>query len=146
MSVQEFCVAYNAEDFDKTVAFYTDVLEFSPGVSWDRSDGRGVFLSCADRGAVEIFGAARGKPALAAPPRGSFMVVILVEDADAWQRKLLRNGAGIRWKMATYEWGKYFGVVDPNEVGIYFMQRLGEDAEVANAAFRADLTKNGKTT
>jgi predicted enzyme related to lactoylglutathione lyase len=145
MSVQEFCVAFNAEDFDKTVSFYQDVLEFTPGAGWDRADGRGLFLACGGQGGVEIFGAARGKPALSPPPPGSFMIVVIVADAEAQQRKLIRNGVGIRWKMASFDWGKYFGVVDPNGIGIYFMERLGANIEIARAALQQAVASNRKS-
>jgi len=144
VTVQEFCVSYSAEDFDATVSFYVDVLEFVPSVSWDRDDGRGAFLVCGGNGVVEIFGAARGKPALVAPPPGSFMIVIIVDDAGEYQRAVIRNGAGIRWKMASYDWGKYFGVVDPNGVRIYFMERLGENADAARKALHMAVEKQSQ--
>ena len=144
MTVQEFCVSYNAEHFDETVSFYIEILEFMPSVSWDRDDGRGAFFIGGGNGVVEIFGAARGKPALTAPSPGSFMIVIIVDDAEEYQRKVIGNGAGIRWKMMSYEWGRYFGVVDPNDVGIYFMERSGENAEIARKALHMAIEKQSQ--
>lgn len=141
MSVQEFCVSYNATDFDKTAAFFTEVLEFTPSVSWDRDDGRGAFFVCGGNGVVEIFGAARGAAPYAAPPQGSFMIVVIVDDVDTYHDTVVANGVEVRWPMAEFEWGKYFGVVDPNEVGIYFMQRLGENIAIAKAALRKAISK-----
>lgn len=99
-------------------------------------DGRGAFFVSGGNGVVEIFGAAHGEPSYVAPPPASFMIVVIVDDVEAYHEKLVAKGAEIRWPMEKHEWGKYFGVVDPNEVGFYFMQRLGENVAIAKEALR----------
>ncbi|RLA52584.1 MAG: hypothetical protein DRR42_07140 [Gammaproteobacteria bacterium] len=136
MSVLEFCVSYNAVDFEQTSAFYTDVLNFTPSVSWNRADGRGAFFVGEGNGVVEIFAAAKGELPYKAPPPDSFMIVIVVDDVDTYHDFVVGNGAEIRWPIEEYEWGRWFGVLDPNNVGIYFMQRLGENVAIARAALR----------
>ena len=136
MPVREFCVSYNAADFESTVSFYVDTLNFTPSVSWDRSDGRGAFLVCEGNGVVEIFGAPRGETPYSPPPDDSFMIVIILDDVDRYLRMLEEKGVSVRWPLESFEWGKWFGVVDPNGVGIYFMQRLGKNVHIAKAALR----------
>ena len=139
MSVQEFCVSYKVIDFDETAAFYTDVMNFTPSVSWDRADGRGAFFVGEGIGVVEIFAAARGEPPYKPPPCDSFMIVMVVDDIDTYHDMLVGKATEIRWPIEEHEWGRWFGLEDPNKVAIYFMQRLGENLAIAKSALRRAL-------
>jgi len=47
--------ALHPYDFDRTVAFYTDVLGFKKNISWGEGKGRAIMLDIGDGGFVEIF-------------------------------------------------------------------------------------------
>lgn len=141
MSLKEFCVSYNVSDFDATASFYTDILNFTASVSWDRADGRGAFFIGEGNGVVQIFAAARNKETYDPPPPGSFMIVLIVDNIEAYLDLIVSNGAEVRWPIEKFEWGKYFGLIDPNGVRIYFMERLGENIAIASAALREAVMK-----
>ena len=48
-------VAIRARDFDKSVAFYTDVLGLTPKIAWGKAPGRAIMLDAGCSCYVEIF-------------------------------------------------------------------------------------------
>ena len=44
----------NAEIYDKTVAFYTDIIGCTPVMAWGEGNRRCCFLSCGDNTVMEI--------------------------------------------------------------------------------------------
>ena len=141
MSLKEFCISYNVSDFEATASFYTDILNFTASVSWDRADGRGAFFVGEGNGVVQVFAAARTKEPYDSPPPGSFMIVLIVDNIEAYLDLIVSNGAEVQCPIEKFEWGKYFGLLDPNGVRIYFMERLGESIAIASAALREAVMK-----
>lgn len=48
-------VAFRVRDFDKSVAFYTEVLGFVPKIEWGQKPDRGVLLDTGDGNYFELF-------------------------------------------------------------------------------------------
>lgn len=122
-------VTYNASDFDATSHFYETILGCKASEMWDRDDGRGAYFELGGVSLVEILGAARGAPALGSPDTGSFMVVMVVADAQAALDLVGERGADTIEPMIEEPWGRYFGVRDPDGVPVYLLERssIGTD-------------------
>ncbi|WP_138751210.1 VOC family protein [Paenibacillus sinopodophylli] len=48
-------IAIRVYDFDKTVAFYTEVLGFTERIRWGEGDSRGIMLDTGDGNYLEVF-------------------------------------------------------------------------------------------
>ncbi|MGO4544744.1 VOC family protein [Paenibacillus sp. 2TAB23] len=48
-------IAIRVYDFEKTVAFYTEVLGFTEKVRWGEGDGRAIMLDTGDGNYLEVF-------------------------------------------------------------------------------------------
>jgi glyoxylase I family protein len=55
-------VALKARDFDAAVAFYTDVLGFTPALRWGEGDKRAILLDTGDGSCVEVFAGGADAP------------------------------------------------------------------------------------
>ncbi len=81
-------IALRVNDYDKSVAFYTDGLGFKPRLSWGEGDGRIVLLDIGDGGCVEIFAGGKDEP------QGAFWhFAFSSEDPDAAYEAALKAGA-----------------------------------------------------
>ena len=95
MDALEFRFAFFARDFEKSIAFYRDVLGMQPaGQWWDRPDGKGALLSAGGRAVIEIYGAADGQT-YSGPSSVAINLALRLEDApavDAFYARLVAQG------------------------------------------------------
>ena len=118
----EFRVAFNTDNYEEVVAFYGTTLGFELTRSWDRDDSRGSLFKAGD-GVVEVFAAARGGAPLGPPPRGSFSLMISVEDVEAVWERLGELDVETSGSPAVKPWGmKSFLVRDPHGTAVYFFE------------------------
>ena len=81
-------VAIKVKDFDRSLAFYTQVLGMAPTISWGEGDGRAVMLDCGEGACVEIFAGGKGNLA-----EGAWMHLALkVSDVDGAYAAALKAG------------------------------------------------------
>lgn len=55
-------VAMKVKDFDASVKFYTQVMGFTPVMSWGEGSGRAVMLDSGDGSCVELFAGGSSEP------------------------------------------------------------------------------------
>lgn len=101
---------FTASDYDRTVAWFTDVMGLAVLRSFEEG-GRGTILLAAD-GQIEVFAHdAPGNP----PPVGGVALAWQVDDADAEHRRLTDAGASLQSEPTTQPWGhKSFRVDGPD--------------------------------
>ncbi len=125
MHVLEFRFAFHARDFERSVAFYRDVLEMRYVGGWDRADGTGALLSAVSAGGaavVEIYGAAAGKSYDGPAPVAINLALRLSEVAavDEFYRKLRALGAKVAGPPENRVWGhRSFIVYDPDDIPVH---------------------------
>jgi glyoxylase I family protein len=84
-------VAIRAWDFDRSVAFYTEVLGFRHKIGWGEKPGRAVMLDTGDGNYLEIF---EGKTTEGHKPEGAILHFALrVDDCDAALERARAAGA-----------------------------------------------------
>lgn len=126
----QFRFSFFTQDFEATVSFYRDGLEFPVLESWDRSpDDRGILFGAAS-GIIEVLTFPRSGPSAHLwddrPPQGAFMV-IEVDDLEDRYRRALEKGLTIKQKLTDQQWGhKSFCLSDPNGLIVYFFREAGE--------------------
>ena len=112
----DFRVIFIARDYDATVRFYRDVLEFPVVTSWDHAP-RGTVFS-AGSGTVEVF--APGEHHADAFPSG-FRLLVRHADPDTWCARLEDKGVDISVALVDRPWGyREFAVRDPNGIEFFF--------------------------
>ena len=109
-SVGEFRVVFTAADYDRTVAWFTDVIGLAVLRSFEEG-GRGTILLAAD-GQIEVF----AHDAPGAPPAvAGAALAWQIDDADAEHRRLSDAGASLQGEPTTQPWGhKSFRVDGPD--------------------------------
>jgi len=128
MNKGQFRFAYFTAEYESTVAFYRDGLEFAVLNSWDRGpDDCGTLFSAAS-GFIEVLaspgsGAARdlGDDR---PPQGAFMVI---EMADLRQTylKCVKKKLFIQQELTVQPWGHLsFSLKDPNGLTVYLFSAI----------------------
>jgi catechol 2,3-dioxygenase-like lactoylglutathione lyase family enzyme len=123
----EFRCAFFTDEYESTVSFYRDLLEFQVGESWDRaSDDKGaIFL--AGSGMIEVLtkpGHERSWVWSKEKPRG-FAIVIELDDVDGFYTRILEKEIVVAAAIADWEWAhRSFRIEDPNGVTLYFYSEI----------------------
>lgn len=65
-------VAIRVTDFDRTIAFYTDVLGFRERIAWTSGETRAIMLDAGDGNYLEVFSGAK-RAAGEHPPEGTII-------------------------------------------------------------------------
>lgn len=95
----EFRFLFTAADYDRTVAFYTEVLGLPVSHSWD-DHGRGTIVNAAGTGQIEIFDG----DADSQPPQG-VALAWEVGDVDAEYERLGGLGVNFAEPPRNQPWG-----------------------------------------
>ena len=112
----DFRVIFVANDYDATVHFYRDLLEFPVVSSWDHAP-QGTVLA-ASSGTIEVFAPSEERPA--ATPSG-FRLLVRHPDPDAWCERLRDKGVQMVVPPVDRVWGyREFAVRDPNGIDVFF--------------------------
>lgn len=123
MGSGEFRCAFFARDYGASLAFYRDGLGLPVVEAWDRGpDDRGTLFRAA-AGIVEVLARPRRRVAGAVwdyrPPQG-FMLVIEVDDVDAWYARAVDRRLDIKESLTNQPWGhRTFVVTDPDGITAY---------------------------
>jgi len=116
-------VAIRAWDFDKSLAFYTEVFGFRPKIGWGHKPERAVMLDTGDGNYLEIF---EGKTVEGQKPEGAIIHFALrVENCDAALERARTAGATVTMEPKTVEIPSY--PTGPTPVRIAFVR--GPDGE-----------------
>jgi catechol 2,3-dioxygenase-like lactoylglutathione lyase family enzyme len=122
-SQAQFRFTYFSRDYDATVAFYRDALQFPIVESWDRSpEDRGILFAAAS-GLIEVLLRPGGDAEHLydeRPPQGCFMV-IEVDDIDQTYQRVIDADLPVQEALSTRSWGhRSFCVREPNGLTLYF--------------------------
>jgi glyoxylase I family protein len=83
-------VAIRVKDYDRSLAFYTAGLGFTPTLTWGEGDARAVMLDAGNGNCVEIFAGGADE----AKPEGAWMhLAFCSDDPDAAYAHALAAGA-----------------------------------------------------
>jgi len=85
-------VAIKVADFDKTIAFYSDLLGFVPRLTWGEGDGRGALLDTGDGNYLEVFA---GGEVGVKPTGGFYHIALRTDDIDGIIERVRQAGAEI---------------------------------------------------
>ena len=108
MNRGQFRFAYFTAEYERTVTFYSDGLEFAVVDSWDRGrDDRGTLFSAAS-GIIEVIVRPRGGVSNnlwdERPPQGTFMV-IEVADVQQTYRRAVERKLLVQQELTVQPWG-----------------------------------------
>ncbi len=124
----QFRCAFNARDYDLSVAFYRDGLELEVITAWDRGPGDRGTLFRAASGIIEVLSLPNLPDPDAAsdylPPQG---VSVMIETADVsgWYRRCEEQGLAIKEPLANQPWGhRRFVLTDPDGLRLYFFSEI----------------------
>ena len=130
MNRGQFRFAYFTGEYEKTVAFYRDGLEFAVVDSWDRGpDDKGTLFSAAS-GIIEVIVRPRGGVSNhlwdERPPQGAFMV-IEVSDVQQMYRKAVEKKLLVQQELTVQPWGhRSFCLREPNGMTLYLFSEITE--------------------
>ena len=97
----DFRFIFTAQDYQRTIDFYTSTLGLSPVESWDDDGGRGTIFAAAD-GQIEIFAA----DVSIEPPRVSGAAIAWeVGDVDSEIARLRASGVVVLDGPTDRPWG-----------------------------------------
>ena len=114
----EIRVLVGSVDFERSSAFYGDLLGFSVAEHWDGPDGRGTLYQAASGGVIEIFEDSPHHPF--EPPAG-VKVAVEVDDADALYGRLTAAKVEIVDPIDDRSWGhRSFEACDPSGLHLVF--------------------------
>lgn len=119
-------IAFHAQDFDASLAFYRDVIGLQKIHGWDRADSRGVIFSLTKTSELELFGAARGaEPGISTSQ--NMLIRFQVENVDAEYTRLMQASVEIVDDLADRPWGdRSFTINDPDGITLCFFERRSE--------------------
>lgn len=127
-------VAINARDFDKSVAFYKDVMGFATKIAWDHEGNRAIMLDVGDGNYLEIF-EAKGAP----PADGAQQILhfaIRTTDPDAALERARAAGCEVTMEPTDIDIAATKG---PNPVPVRICFFKGPDGELIEL-FKNELT------
>ncbi len=130
MGKGQFRFAYFTAEYERTVSFYRDGLEFAIVDSWDRGpDDRGTLFG-AGSGIIEVMVRPRGGVSDHLwddrPPQGAFMV-IEVTDVQQTYRKVVERRLPLRQELTVQPWGhRSFCLTEPNGLTVYLFSEITE--------------------
>lgn len=119
-------VAIRSKDFDRSVAFYTDVLGFEPAIGWGEKPGRTIMLDAGDGNHLEIF----ERPGEDWPggEHGAVLhLAIRTRDVDGDTERVRRAGCQVTTEPCDVELNTTIG---PNPVAVRLSFFRGPDGEV----------------
>jgi putative acetyltransferase len=122
-----FRFAYFTPQYEETVAFYLEGLDFPVIEMWDRSpDDRGTLFGAAS-GIIEVLALPRSGRADhlfdKREPQGAFMVVE-IDQVDSRYRRIMEKGLAIQQELTDQAWGhRSFCVRDPNGLTLFLYSR-----------------------
>ena len=122
----KFRFAYYTDKYQKTYSFYKEVLQFTPGLSWDRSAHDKGALFEAGEGLIEILhrpDTAHQNPGLDyRSPQGVYMC-IQVWDIDTRYQDYKTKGIPFQQDIVDQAWGhRSFSIIEPNGLLLFFFQ------------------------
>ena len=125
MTAREFRFVYFTPQYEATVAFLRDALEFPVVTSWDRAgDHRGTVFA-AGSGQVEVLENADLRRGPSNTASGGPFIAIEVEDVQSLHARVTSKGVALHYPLETKPWGHCgFSVLDPNGVEFAFYSRL----------------------
>jgi|SRR4029079_7847245 len=130
MSSFEFRFYYFTPLYDRTVAFYRDILGFEVFHAWDRgaADRGTIFRSPNGAGLIEIEAGDR-------PPSISGGFYIEVADVGRWYDEVRGRGAPILTELGTTSYGhRNFKTGDPGGVEVAFFEYIARPPHAGGAA------------
>lgn len=117
MSNDDFRVIFVARNYDTTIRFYRDIMEFPVVTAWDDHEPRGTIFSVGS-GTVEVVAPA-GDQAHAIP--FGFRLLVRHPDPDSWCARLRNKGVDVTVAPVDRTWGyREFAVRDPNGIELFF--------------------------
>ncbi len=125
---RQFRTAYSTPDYEETLEFYADGLEFPVVESWDHGPNDRGTLFAAFSGIIEVL-ALPEKPEEDPSwdhraPQG-VSIVIEVEDVDDLHAKAIDHQLPVKESIRNQPWGhRSFTLTDPNDVAIYFYSEI----------------------
>lgn len=118
----ELRVFVGTTDFERSTAFYADLLGFPIDESWDDPDGRGTLFRATSGGVIEIV---EDSPDHPCEPVCGVTVALEVADVDATYARVRDAGVPIVEPIGDRPWGhRNFEIRDPNGLGIVFFTSL----------------------
>jgi uncharacterized glyoxalase superfamily protein PhnB len=132
MRTETFRFAYFTLEYETTISFYKDTMQFPIAGSWNRGENDRGTLFKAESGLIEILARPNGGDSDhffdERPPQGAFMVVQVKDVQAAFSRAKL-NGAPIKQPLIEQKWGhRSFCVVEPNGLVLYFYEDIARPA------------------
>lgn len=120
----EIRVLVGTADFERSSAFYGDLLGFAVAEEWDDSDGRGVLFQAATGGVIEVFEDSPHHPF--EPPAG-VKVAVEVTDVDALYERVTSTDVEIVDPIGERPWGhRSFEICDPSGFHLVFFTPIGD--------------------
>ena len=130
MNRGQFRFAYFTAEYESTVAFYRDGLEFAIVDSWDRGpDDRGTLFSVAS-GMIEVLVRPRDGASNHLwddrHPQGAFMVIELADVQQTYRRAVERK-LPVQQELTYQPWGhRSFCLREPNGLTLYLFSEITE--------------------
>ncbi len=122
MQTSRLNVAINVADFEKSLAFYRDILAMPVLTQWDGEDGPGAIVSAGRGRSVELFGPPYGARTVKQPAAG-IELAFDVDDVKKWADMLAERGVAIAREVKDNPWGdRSVGIDDPDGVRIWLVE------------------------
>jgi len=122
----EVRVLVGTDDFERSAAFYSDVLGFPVDEHWDDPDGRGTLFRITSGGVIEIV---EDSPHHPAEPGSGVTVAIELDDVDGMHDRVTAAGVDVVTALGDRPWGhRNFEIRDPSGLGLVFFTRIGASA------------------
>ena len=122
----EVRVLVGIDNFERSTAFYSEVLGFPVDEHWDDPDGRGTLFRAATGGVIEIV---EDSPHHPAEPASGVTVAVELDDVDAMHDRVVTAGVEVVTTLGDRPWGhRNFEIRDPSGLGLVFFTRIGAAA------------------
>ena len=122
----EVRVLVGTDNFERSTAFYSEVLGFPVDEHWDDPDGRGTLFRAATGGVIEIV---EDSPHHPAEPASGVTVAVELDDVDAMHDRVVAAGVEVVTTLGDRAWGhRNFEIRDPSGLGLVFFTRIGAAA------------------
>jgi len=119
----EVRVLVGTDDFERSAAFYSEVLGFPVDERWDGPNGRGMLFRVTTGGVIEIV---EGTPRDPAEPASGVSVAVELDDVDAMHDRVAAAGVEVVTALEDRPWGhRNFEIRDPSGLGLVFFTRIG---------------------
>jgi len=113
----EFRFSFQTMKYSETIAFYTDVLGLPVVKTWNRGFNDSGHQFKAASGMIIVLQSATKQ----VEPLKDAVILIQVEDVDAYLKELRERGAPVVQEIVRREWGhRDFKISDPNGLIIGF--------------------------